>query len=366
MDFTIQRSAFSAELGLLASVAEKESSIPILGNVLVEALDGGTVRLSASDLETGIRCQVPARIRKTGAITVPAARLRDCVRSVAGDDIRIRSTENDWAALDSGRWRAKIAGMPAVVFPHLPEAAGPGSEIGLPDLALLISRTAFAISREESRFTLKGTLLQSSASIACSVATDGHRLAFGSCAVQQGEDRFLMPRKLLAILEKLARLEDPKRLVRFSRAENHLFFEIGSRSVISRELAGTFPDYERVLAAEFPHCVSLEREALGAALRRVHLFSDERSNAFRLRIDGAGLTLFAKTDTGESEETIEAGYTGEAVEIGFNARYLLDFLDVAGTDRVSFQFKDAHSAGEFRPEGGEGGEYRYVLMPLRS
>ena len=154
-------------------------------------------------------------------------------------------------------------------------------------------------------------------------------------------------------------------LVQFSGDENHLFFKIGERLLLSRKLTGNFPDFERVLPKEQPHSVTLQCEEFRAAIERVAQFSDERSRAIRVRVgDGEVKVHSSVSETGESEESIPAEYKGTAVEIGFNAQYLTDFLRAVHTDQVRFLFKDPHSAGELRP-GGDAENYRYVIMPMR-
>ncbi len=155
-------------------------------------------------------------------------------------------------------------------------------------------------------------------------------------------------------------------MVSFSGDENHLFFRLGDRLLLSRKLTGNFPDYERVLPKDHPNTVSLNREELRSAIERVAQFSDERSRAIRVRVgDGEVKVHSSVSETGESEESIPAEYKGPAVEIGFNAQYLLDFLRAVSTEQVTFLFKDPHSAGELRPAGDKGDHYRYVIMPMR-
>jgi DNA polymerase-3 subunit beta len=154
--------------------------------------------------------------------------------------------------------------------------------------------------------------------------------------------------------------------VRFSGDENHLFFELGDRLLLSRKLTGNFPDYERVLPKEQAHSVSVNRDEFRGSIERVAQFSDERSRAIRVHVSPGEMKVHSSvSDTGESEESIPVTYEGAAVEIGFNAQYLLDFFKAVGTDEVSFLFKDAHSAGEMRAGGDKADSYRYVIMPMR-
>jgi DNA polymerase-3 subunit beta len=234
----------------------------------------------------------------------------------------------------------------------------------------MISKTVFAISSEESRFTLNGALLVLRKGGLVMVATDGHRLAMIESAEElpgvTGAYRALLPRKAMLELQKLAGESQPDALVRFSGDENHLFFSLGDRMLLSRKLTGNFPDYERVLPKDQPQSVSLNREEFKAAIERVAQFSDERSRAIRVRVaEGEVKVHSSVSETGESEESIPADYKGPAVEIGFNAQYLIDFMRAVNNDQISFLFKDPHSAGDLRPAGEKADGYRYVIMPMR-
>ena len=244
------------------------------------------------------------------------------------------------------------------------------AEIPLGQLASMIGKTMFAISTEESRFTLNGALLVLRKGGLTMVATDGHRLAMIDSSEEipgiQASYRALLPRKAMGELQKLAGDAGPDVLVRFAGDENHLFFEIGGRLLLSRKLTGNFPDYERVLPKDQPNHVDLNRDEFRGAIERVAQFSDERSRAIRVAVGGGEAKVHSSvSDTGESEDSIAVDYNGPAVEIGFNAQYLLDFLRAISEDTATFHFKDAQSAGELRPAGEKAPNYRYVIMPMR-
>src|SRR5437870_1000559 len=207
MEFTVSKSDLVRELGLSQGVVEKKTTIPILSNVLLEA-DGDRIMLTATDLELGIRCSCPARVKKEGAGTVPARKLLEYVRLLPEGDLQMKFLENHWANITSGRSRTRMAGMSRESFPELPSMPAAMAEVPVRTLASMISRTAFAISMEESRFTLNGALLVMRPEDLTMVATDGHRLAFvqslpgGNGRVEQAF-RALIPKKALAELLKL-------------------------------------------------------------------------------------------------------------------------------------------------------------------
>jgi len=369
MEFTVSRADLVRELNLSQGVVEKKTTIPILSNVLLEA-DGARIVLTATDLELGIRCSCPARVKKSGAGTIPARRLLDYVRLLPDGDVHVKIQENHWANLTSGRSKTRIAGMSRESFPELPKMPEVLAEMPLGVLASMIGKTVFAISSEESRFTLNGALLVLKKGGLVMVATDGHRLAMIESSAElpgiTGAYRALLPRKAMVELQKMAGDASADAVVRFSGDENHLFFEVGERLLLSRKLTGNFPDYERVLPKEQPLSVSLNREELRGAIERVAQFSDERSRAIRLSAASGEVKIHSSvSETGESEESLPAEFDGPPTEIGFNAEYMLDFLRAVSTEQVTFLFKDPHSAGEMRPGGEKPDNYRYVIMPMR-
>jgi DNA polymerase III subunit beta len=332
---------------------------------------GDRIHLTATDLELGIRCSCPARVKKQGAGTIPAKRLLDYVRLLPDADLDVKLQENQWASLVCGRSRTRIAGMSRESFPELPQMPEELALIPVGLLASMIGKTIFSISAEESRFTLNGALLILKTSGLVMVATDGHRLAMVEADLSlpgmTTSYRALLPRKAMGEILKLAGDTNGDTSIRFSGDENHLFFQIGDRLLLSRKLTGNFPDFERVLPKEHAHSVVLDRDELRGAIERVSQFSDERSRAIRVQfIEGEVKIHSSLSETGESEESVPVEYDGPTVEIGFNANYLLDFLRAIPEKKVGFHFKDGQSAGELRPAGdGVANQYRYVVMPMR-
>lgn len=370
MEFTVTKSDLVRELSLSQGVVERKTTIPILSNVLLEA-DGDRLTLTATDLELGIRCSCPARIEKPGAGTLPARKLLDYVRLLPDADVHVKLSENQWATLVCGRSRTRLAGMSRENFPELPSVSETRAEMPAGVLSSMIGKTIFAISNEESRFTLNGALLLFRHKGMVMVATDGHRLSM----VESAEEipgitepyRALLPKKAMQEILKLAQDAGAETMVKFGGDENHLFFQIGERLLISRKLTGNFPDYERVLPKEHPHTVELGREDIRSAIERVAQFADERSGAVRVQVCPGELKIHSSlSETGESEESVPVEYDGGEVEIGFNAQYMLDFLRAVPESQVVFHFKDPVSAGELRPAGNElTYTYRYIVMPMR-
>ncbi len=373
MEFSVSKTDLVRELNLSQGVVEKRTTIPILSNILMEA-QGDRVQLTATDLELGIRSSFAARISREGSGTIPVRRLLDYARLLPEGELTLKFLENDWASITCGRSRTRIAGISRESFPELPQMPEIIAEIPVRMLASMIGKTIFAISAEESRFTLNGALLLLKADGMTMVATDGHRLAYVETASAlpgvQSPYRALLPRKAMGEILKLGGESGADAVVRFSGDDNHLFFELGNRLLISRKLTGTFPDYERVLPKDHKLTVSLVKEEIRAAVERVSQFADERSRAIRMQVCPGEVKVFSSiSETGESEESIPAEYDGTSLEIGFNAQYMLEFLRAIAEERVTFLFKDPHSAAELRPTAPEDAaqqeHYRYIVMPMR-
>jgi DNA polymerase-3 subunit beta len=257
-------------------------------------------------------------------------------------------------------------------FPELPQMPAKIADLPVKSVASMIARTQFAISTEESRFTLSGALLLMAPGTLTMVATDGHRLAYVQTKAESGEVdtnfRALVPKKAMAELVKLADDADGENAkAGFAGDDNHLFFEVGHRLLITRKLTGNFPDFERALPKDHNLIAKLQKDEIRAAIERVAQFADERSRAIRVQFTNGEVKIFSSSvEMGESEETVNSEYQGPDLEIGFNAQYLLDFLRAISQDHVAFELKDQKSAGELRPSGeGITDTYRYVVMPMR-
>lgn len=376
MEFSLQRADLLKELTLSQGVLERKATIPILSNVLIEASDG-TLKLTATDLELGIRSSCAAKVKKDGATTAPGKKLFDYIRQLEEGEIRCKVSDAGGGSLQlsSGRSHVRMAGMARDNFPVLPEFPGKLAVIPPATLAAMINRTIFSISTEESRYTLNAALLILKGETMTMVATDGHRLAHvetdpslakeGYSGVS-GELRVLVPRKAMTELLRLLGDAPSESGIEFGKDDNHLFFRIGSRLLISRMLTGQFPNYEAVLPKGCDNVALVEHSQLASALRRVALFSDERTHAIRLELGKDELKFVASgSEAGESEESVAASYTGAAMKIGFNWQYLADFLAAAAADKISMEFKDEQSAGQMRPASEDKLKYRYVVMPMR-
>jgi DNA polymerase III subunit beta len=369
MEITVSKFELLRELTATQGVVERKTTIPILSNYLFEA-SGDKLSLTATDLDLSLRTSCIAKVKKEGACTIPARKLYDYVRLLPDADITIRLLENHWVSIRCGRSNTKMVGMAKSNFPGLPVFPSAGA-IKIPAAVLrsMIAKTGFAIANEESRYTLNGALMVLKPESITMVATDGHRLAHIERSGEKfegvsGEMKTLIPKKAMDELKTL--LDSDVETIDFAKDESTLFFRVGPRLLTSRQLTGQFPNYEAVLPKEITKSILVQGEELGGAISRVAQFADERSRAVRLRLDKDELKLSASsTETGESEDSIEVAYNGDAMSIGFNAQYLLDFIKAIGSGEVKVELKDAQSAGQLRPAESEDYKYRYIVMPMR-
>ena len=378
LEITVSRAELLRELTAAQSVVERKTTIPILSNFLFEASDD-KLTITATDLDQSLNTSCAAKVKKPGACTIPARKLYDYIKLLPEGDISIKLMDNHWVQIRAGRSNTKMVGMARANFPQVPQfpAVG-GYRINAATLHSMIAKVIFAISNEESRYTLNGALLVLKAESMAMVATDGHRLAHIEKTGEtiegiSGEKKTLIPRKALHELSGLlANMEPAKdkapQFIEFADDDQTLFFKVGGRVLTSRKLTGQFPNYEAVLPRDNNKFVIVRSEDLMASLQRVAQFADERSGAIKIRLEQNELKLSAQsTDSGESEDIIETPYNYDPLVVGFNSSYLIDFLRATGeTGEVRLEFKDAQSAGQMRPEdGNEETRYRYILMPMR-
>jgi DNA polymerase-3 subunit beta len=372
MEITVSRQDLVKELTATQSVVERKTTIPILSNFLIE-VEGDRLSITATDLDQAIRTSTEAKVKKPGACTVPARKLYDYVKLLPEGDISIKLLENHWVQIRSGRSNTKMVGMARANYPQVPEfPAVAATGISSQALKTLIARTIFAISNEESRYTLNGALLVIKAESLAMVATDGHRLSFVEKPNEilegiSGEKRVLIPRKALQELQQLLSTSEADK-VEFADDEHTLFFRLGHRTLSTRKLSGQFPNFEAVMPRDNTKFAVVRSSELSAAIQRVAQFADERSGAIRLRLEGNELKISSSsTESGESEDTIDTPYSGDPIMVGFNSTYILDFLKALGNEgEVRLEFKDSQSAGQMRPEDPDAEyRYRYVLMPMR-
>ena len=369
MELVVRKNDLLRELQFFQGIVERKNTIPILANVLMEA-KGDEVRFLATDLEVGLRSRCTASVAKSGALTLPAKKFYEIIKSLPETDIRI-AEDKGGVKVAADRFDSRMQTLPREDFPTLPEAGGAVSAT-LPRAAVreMVAKTQFAITGEDTRYFLNGALFVLRPDSMSLVATDGHRLALvtaerdGKARKDGEEDRPILPKKTLGELARLLAESDGD--VSYERGENHLFFEVGERLLISRMIDGQFPAYERVIPKGNDKHVEFERDRLTNAVRRVALLSNERSRAVKFQVEKGKVDVMSSSpDLGEAHETLPVEFSGGSMQICFNAQYVLDFLSAVSSDVVSLDLKDEVSQAVMKPVGVEGYDYTYVIMPMR-
>lgn len=379
MELSVRKTDILRELQLFQGIVERKNTIPILANVLIEAEDGADeIRLVATDLEVGLRSRCAAQVTKGGALTLPAKKLYEIVRALPETEVTITQSAAATVTVAADRFNSRMQTLPKEDFPVLPEAAGQTTE-QLPGSGLreMVAKTQFAITGEDTRYFLNGALFVLTGTSMVLVATDGHRLALVSAlrkpASTDGDpppveteekSRVILPKKTLWELARL--LGDSDGTVVYERGENHLFFNLDGRQLVSRMIDAQFPAYERVIPKGNDKRVAFERDRLTSAIKRVALLSSERSRAVKFQIDPGKVEITSSSpEVGEASEVLPVEYDDAAIAICFNAQYLLDFLAVAESESVELQFKDEMSQAVLSPLSAAGCDYTYVIMPMR-
>ncbi|TIW97763.1 DNA polymerase III subunit beta [Mesorhizobium sp.] len=371
MRVILERSNLLKSLNHVHRVVERRNTIPILSNVLLSA-EGASLEMKATDLDLEVTEATPAKVERGGATTVPAHLLYDIVRKLAdGAEVMLKTDEDGNAmTVTSGRSSFRLQCLPQSDFPEL--SAGSFSHIfrlDSLDLKGLIEKTQFAISTEETRYYLNGIYLhavEAGGKLKLrSVATDGHRLARAEIDAPAGSESMpgiIIPRKTVSELQKL--VDDPDVAVTTELSDTKIRFTIGSVVLTSKLIDGTFPDYQRVIPTGNDKKLIIDRQSFAAAVDRVSTISSERGRAVKLSIAEGQLTLAVNNpDSGSATEELAADYSADPIEIGFNAKYLLDVAaQLTGTE-AKFMLADAGSPTLIHDMADE--TALYVLMPMR-
>jgi DNA polymerase III subunit beta len=371
MKLTIERTALLRALGHVQSVVERRNTIPILSNVLIRAEDG-KLALSATDMDIEMVASVASHNARKGSTTVPAHTLYDIIRKLReGAQVEL-DAGGDKAAmtLRSGRSTFTLQCLPPEDYPLMAGGELPFNFLlSAADLKRLIDRTRFAISTEETRYYLNGIYLHAAKSndvpMLRAVATDGHRLARMEIPLPEGANGMpgvIVPRKTVIELRKL--LEEMDQEVSIALSDTKIRFSFGVTVLTSKLIDGTFPDYDRVIPTGNDRILEVECKPFAEAVDRVSTISTERSRAVKLALERGSLTLSATSpENGTASEELEVRYAAQPLEIGFNARYLLDITEQIEGDGASFAMADAASPTVVRDTADASA--LYVLMPMR-
>ncbi|HTH27895.1 MAG TPA: DNA polymerase III subunit beta [Sphingobium sp.] len=369
MKATIERATLLKSLGHVQSVVERRNTIPILSNVLIEAAADGSIRLTATDLDLQIVESVQAQVERAGAITIPAHTFFDIVRKLPeGSQVLLDATEGKML-VQAGRARFNLQTLPRDDFPMIAEGALPTAfELPAATLIQIIDKTRFAISTEETRYYLNGIFLHVSddpAPMLKAAATDGHRLARYTAPRPDGAEGMpdiIVPRKCIAELRKL--LEEVEGSVHIDLSPTKIRFGLGNAVLTSKLIDGTFPDYSRVIPTANDKLLRIDPRSFEEGVDRVATIATDKTRAVKMALERDKVTLSVTSpENGTAAEEVPGDYAADGLEIGFNARYLLDILGQVEGETVELHLADAAAPTLIREN--DKSPALYVLMPMR-
>jgi DNA polymerase III subunit beta len=364
MDFSIQKAEFLKGLRLAQSIADRKSTMPMLANVLLRASGKNKLLVAATDLNVSLSAELNSENAKDGGLTVGAKALHDIVSGLPGETVSLRRAENNWAEIRSGKVSYRLVGMPDRDFPKIPDHREAAYEtVSGAVLREMVDKTQFAVCSDETRFHLNGVLFESDGKVARMVATDGHRLAKverkldGAPKLAAG---VIIPRKGVA---EMKRILDSAGECKLAIKTPYVFLGSDGITLAVKLIESQFPPYDAVIPKEHERRVVVDRLLLLDALKRAQLMSSETRGVKVSLGDGTVVLSSDNPDIGEAREELDAEVSGGAMSIGFNARYVVDFLGAMTSDQVALELKGELDPGLLRPVSGE--EYCGVVMPMR-
>ncbi|MCA2983212.1 DNA polymerase III subunit beta [Gemmatimonas sp.] len=367
MKFTISREKLQEGLQAVTAAVPAKTTLPVLANLLVETTDRG-IRFSATDLDIAVSTEVSADVETPGAITIPAKKLSEIARELPPSPVKIATSGEQRVTLECGRSKFKLLGLPRDEFPTFPSVRFNDSwRVKSGELQKLIAHTAFAVSTEESRPILNGVLWELREERMRMVATNGHRLAKMELPVEASSappGDLIVPPKAL---EQIRRLFPAEEELEIARGDNHLGFRSPFTSVFTRLVEGPYPNYEQVIPKDNDRYALADKAALTQALKRMSVIASDQTHRIKMSFN-TGMLKFSVTtpDLGEASDELPVNYTGDQLDIGFNATYLLEILRFMPTEQVRLTFKAPERAATIEPEGWDDpAKYLCLVMPLR-
>ncbi|PLX97695.1 MAG: DNA polymerase III subunit beta [Desulfuromonas sp.] len=371
MHFSIEKEVFLKGLARVQGIVEKRNTIPILSNVLVEA-DKEGLFITATDLEVGMRAKYPASIKSPGKITVSAKKIFEIIKELPEKEIIFKAKDNCWIEISCGKSVFNIVGLSSDEFPHFPQ---PDETKMIPIsgqlLGQMIEKTYFSVSTDETKYNLNGiyfkTIEEDQKKYLLLVATDGHRLALDKRAVDTPEIEELIngvvfPRKGIIELKKIT--EETEADIKLGFMDNSAVVIKDDTIVVMRLVDGDFPDYNRVIPQNNEEIISIPRDNFLHALKRMAILSSEKSKGVKIDLKHGTLEISSSNpEIGDAHEELEIDYKSDEMSIGFNARYMIDILQVLDEEKIKLAVKDNLSPGLITPDGDDG--FLAVVMPMR-
>jgi DNA polymerase-3 subunit beta len=365
MKVTVEKDELQKKLSDIQNIVEKKNTMPILNHFLLTAEKGGSY-ITATDLETAFKEPVKFSIAEEGRMCIPARKLFEIVKEMDGE-VNLESADTQWVKVKSGKSNFRLASLSADDFPVWPSLESTEEmEIDSSLLLEMIDKSIYAAGESDTRYVLNGLLFHVKPGGALIVVgTDGHRLALSERAIaskSKEEKKMIVSRKSVAELRRF--LSDEAKPVKVVVGKNHVLFKIDDIQFLTRLIEGTYPNYEQVIPTANEKILTVDRNLLTKSLRRVSIMSRERSNAVKVDIDSSNMVISASNpDLGEASDEISASYSGDAMTMAFNARYVLDALNAMSSEKVILKLNEPLSPAMIMEDGGE--DYKCVVMPMR-
>jgi len=370
MKLKIKKDEILKGLQRIQGVVDKKNTMPILSNMLLAADDKG-VEITATDLEIGLRGRYAAEVEKPGAVTVSAKKMFEIVRELPDENIQIRVEDNNWVKIVSGRSQFKLVGLPREEYPSMPDVAEEGMiTIAGDDLREMIRKTLYAAGENDARYVLNGLFVhlapEKGGLKIRMVGTDGHRLSLIDRTVEakHKEESVIVPKKAMLELRRLLEEDESQEGFRIGFSKNHALFKRGDLVMVSKLIDGNYPNYQQVIPQQNTKKVTIPRDLITHAVKRVSILSKEKTNALKLQLEKNLLLLSTNNpEVGEANEEPSIEFKGDSLAIGFNSRYLLDVLMAMDGQNITLELNDSLSPCLIKEEGND--LYRCVVMPMR-
>lgn len=362
MKVVISRPDLVTIIGKLQSIVAAKPAIPILANILLEAYDG-QLTISATDLTVSMKAHTEAEVLEEGAVTLPARRFFQLIRELTSSTVEIQCSTGEIAYITADSSRFRLNGMHKSEFPALPDFSSSNSfSLECDTLKDMLTKTAFAAARDDSRHVLNGVLMKLTGSEATFIGTDGKRLAKIHTQVEGGSEltgEFLIP---LKAVEEVIKILDIENTAKVSLQADKISLEIGPITLMTKLLSGQFPDVDRVIPSESTVQITLHKDELITLLKQVSLFTSERSNSVHFVFNPGELHLMAtSSEIGEGKVSMPVDYSGEKLEIAFNPSFYLDILRHCKDETVQFSLSDSYNPGKITDSSSA----LFVIMPMR-
>ena len=366
MEFRIKKDIFLNALFKIQGIVDKKHTVPILSNVYIEAFENKII-LSATDLEIGLKTSLECEVIKSGKITISAKKLFEIVKEFPNIIVSVKEKTNYWVEISCDKSLFNLVGLPPDEFPKFPDKSEELFEFDTESIDEMINSTVFSVSNDEAKFNLTGIFIKFEGDKLNFASTDGHRLSLMSKVINfdlndKFKTGFILPKKGIVELSKIIDFE--KKLIKIGVTDNLFNYVDENTTFVMRMIDGDFPDYKRVIPEKSENFSIINIKILIEVLKRVSVLSNEKTKGVKINLTHNKLTVSSSNpDFGDAKEEMDIIYKGDDITIGFNAKYILDILNILKCEKIKFYIKDNISPGMIVPYDND--EYLSVIMPMR-